>query len=121
MSEIKNEVSKTNATNQVVEYTGLTGDKIELSPSVVKGALTKNNEYITDDDVFMFMEVCKFQKLNPFIGEAYLVKYDKDASKPAQMVVSKEALLKRAELQETYDGLEEGIVVEDSQGNFHDL
>jgi phage recombination protein Bet len=76
---------------------------------------------ITSDDVRMhicpqanakevayFMELCRAQRLNPFLNEAYLVKFQ---GKPAQIMVSHKALVKRAEQHPEYDGMEHGVVV----------
>lgn len=76
---------------------------------------------ITSDDVRMhicpqasakevayFMELCRAQRLNPFLNEAYLVKFQ---GKPAQIMVAHKALVKRAENHPEYDGMEHGVVV----------
>jgi phage recombination protein Bet len=57
----------------------------------------------------MFINLCKYQKLNPFLNEAYLVKFGQQA---AQIIVSKEAFMKRAENHPKYEGFEAGIIVE---------
>ena len=70
----------------------------------------------------MFISICKYNQLNPFLNEAYLIKF---GSNPAQMIVSKEALMKRAEANPSYDGLEAGLIllrnneVIEVEGNFH--
>ena len=57
----------------------------------------------------MYMNLCQYQKLNPFLNEAYLIKF---GNSPAQIVVSKEAFMKRAEQHEEYLGFEAGIIYE---------
>src|SRR5699024_12758212 len=57
----------------------------------------------------MFINLCRYQKLNPFLNEAYLVKF---GEQPAQIIVSKEAFMKRAENHPQYEGFEAGIIVE---------
>lgn len=59
-------------------------------------------------EVAYFMELCRAQRLNPFLNEAYLVKFQ---GKPAQIMVAHKALVKRAEAHEQYDGMEHGVVV----------
>lgn len=55
------------------------------------------------------MKTCQAQKLNPFAqGEAYLIKFGSD---PAQMVVGKDAYMRRAEENPAYRGHKSGIVV----------
>ena len=53
-------------------------------------------------------------KLNPFLREAYLIKYDSKV--PAQLVVGKDAILKRAVLNQNYDGMESGIIIQKENG-----
>ena len=84
------------------------GQQVQLSRTIVRNYLTKGNGNVPDADIVQFIQICKFNQLNPFLGEAYLVKYD---GSPAQMVVSKEALMKRAEANEHYQGFEAGIIV----------
>jgi phage recombination protein Bet len=57
----------------------------------------------------MFINLCRYQKLNPFLNEAYLVKF---GDQPAQIITSKEAFMKRAEAHPKYQGFEAGIIVE---------
>ena len=57
----------------------------------------------------MFTELCKVRKINPFIREAYLIKYSN--KQPASIVVGKDAILKRAVLNDQYDGMKSGIII----------
>lgn len=82
---------------------------VQLSPSMVRNYLTKGNGQVTDQEVVMFINLCKFQRLNPFLNEAYLIKYGK--SSPASIVTSKEAFMKRADSNPHYKGLKAGCVV----------
>ena len=84
------------------------GQEIKLSYATVRNFLTKGGGQVTDQDLVQFISICKYNQLNPFLNEAYLVKY---GSSPAQMVVSKEALMKRAEQCNTYEGLQAGVIV----------
>lgn len=68
---------------------------------------------ITDQEVMMFLEMCKAQKLNPFIGEAYLVKYGNQA---AQRITGKDVFIKRAAESPIFDGMRAGIVVVNRKG-----
>ncbi len=84
------------------------GQDVKLSYQIVRDFLTKGNGLVTDQDLVQFISICKYNQLNPFLNEAYLVKF---GSQPAQMIVSKEALMKRAEVCETYEGFKGGIIV----------
>lgn len=85
------------------------GEEVKLSGNMVKQYLVSGNGNVTDQEVVMFLQLAKYQKLNPFLNEAYLVKF---GSQPAQIIVSKEAFMKRAENHPQYDGMKAGIVVE---------
>jgi hypothetical protein len=71
-------------------YATDTGE-IKLSPAVVKNYLVSGSGKVSDQEVMMFIALCKFQKLNPFLREAYLIKF---GSSPATMVVGKEVFTK---------------------------
>lgn len=84
------------------------GQEVKLSFEIVRNYLTKGNSNVTEADLVQFISICKFNQLNPFLNEAYLVKY---GNQPAQMITSKEALFKRAESVEEYQGIRAGIIV----------
>lgn len=84
------------------------GQDVKLSYQIVRDYLVKGGGNVSDQDLVQFISICKFNQLNPFLNEAYLVKF---GTTPAQMVVSKEALLKRADACPNYAGMESGIIV----------
>lgn len=59
------------------------------------------------------MAIVKNRNLNPFTKEVYFIKY---GNNPAQIVVSKDAFMKRAEQNPNYDGFESGVIYEDEKG-----
>lgn len=67
-----------------------------------------DNENVTQREVKMFVELCKAHKLNPFIKEAYLVKY---GTNPAALVVGKDVFTKRAQRNPRFKGMQAGIFV----------
>ena len=83
---------------------------VDLEFQTVKNYLVRGQaDKITDQEVILFMKTCQAQKLNPFAqGEAYLIKFGSD---PAQMVVGKDAYMRRAEENPAYRGHKSGIVV----------
>ena len=87
----------------------VSGEKIELEPQTVKNYLVRGNGNVTDQEILMFMNLCQYQKLNPMINEAYLIKF---GQQPAQIIVSKEAFMKRAEAHDEFEGFEAGIIYE---------
>lgn len=86
------------------------GQEVKLSPSIVQQFITKGNVNITQQEAVNFMQLCKYSELNPFLNEAYLIKYSND--RPADMIVSKEAIMKRANRQPDYNGFKAGVIVE---------
>lgn len=84
------------------------GQDVKLSYTIVRNFLTKGNGQVSDQDLTQFISICKYNQLNPFLNEAYLVKF---GTQPAQMIVSKEALMKRAEACENYEGIQAGVIV----------
>lgn len=85
------------------------GMEVTLTPSVVRNYLVSGDkERVTMQEVAMFINLCKFSGLNPWLKEAYCIKY---GNEPATMVVSKEAFLKRGENNPAYDGIDSGIIV----------
>lgn len=89
-------------------------DDVTLSPDIVRSYLVSGNGRVTDQEVTFFIHLCRGMRLNPFLKEAYLIKYsDKQV---AQTVVSKEAFLKRAEHSEEFDGYDAGIIIFNSEG-----
>ena len=85
------------------------GEEVKLTGNTIKNYLVRGNGDVSDQEVVMFTNLCKYQKLNPFLNEAYLVKF---GNQPAQIIVSKEAFMKRAENHPAYQGFKAGIIVE---------
>lgn len=107
---MSNEITTTVASKERGKVTyKVAGQDVTLSYDIVRNFLTKGNGNVTDSDLTQFISICKYNQLNPFLGEAYLVKY---GNSPASMIVSKEALFKRAEGNEAYEGIQAGIIVQ---------
>ena len=84
-------------------------DEIKLTPKIVQEYIVGTNAQITMQEFKLFTELCKVRKLNPFLREAYLIKYSD--KQPASIVVGKDAIVKRAVLNPNFNGLESGILV----------
>lgn len=91
-----------------VEYE-VNGETVKLSGSIIKQYLTSGSGKVSDQEVVMFLNLCRFQHLNPFLNEAYLVKF---GTAPASIIVSKEAFMKRAENNPHYRGFKAGVIVQ---------
>lgn len=86
-----------------------------LTADTVRNYLTSGNGKVSDQEVIMFIELCKAQNLNPFVRDAYLVKMG-DAY-PAQIIVGKDVFIKRASEHHNFNGMKAGIVVLDKNGD----
>jgi len=69
----------------------------------------------SEPEAFMFLKLCQARNLNPFTNEAYLVKYGGKAN----MVVGKEAFMRKAELHPKYRGFKAGVIVKGNEGISH--
>lgn len=85
------------------------GEQIKLTPSIVQNYIVGTDAQITMPEFKFFTSLCKARGLNPFLKEAYCIKYGKN---PAQIVVGKDAVLKRAIQNPNYDGMESGVIVQ---------
>lgn len=113
---IKNSLAKTNQASDIISYDA-NGETVKLSKTMVKSYLVNGNGAVTDQEVVMFLSLCKFQHLNPFLREAYLIKY---GNSPATVVVGKDVLLKRAMRSEKFGGLSAGVIVVNSNGEIEE-
>lgn len=90
------------------------GQEITLNAGIIKRYLVSGDaDKVTDQEVLLFAKLCQYQGLNPFLREAYLVKY---GSSPAQTITSKAALEKRAARCKDYRGFEAGIIIRRPDG-----
>ena len=110
---VNNKLIKSKESNEQVVVYEVNGMEVKLTPNTVRNYLVSGNkEAVTIQEVAMFINLCKFSKLNPWVKEAYCIKY---GNEPATMVVGKEAFQKRAEANPNYDGSEAGIIVVDNE------
>lgn len=101
---------------QLATYT-LEGGQV-LTADTVRNYLTSGNGKVSDQEVLMFIELCKAQNLNPFVRDAYLVKMGD--SYPAQIIVGKDVFIKRASEHPNFNGMRAGIVVLDKNGQMQE-
>ena len=86
--------------DEIVKYQWQ-NEEIVLNKNDVKN-LISTSVNVTDKEIQLFMMLCKYQQLNPFIREAYLIKY---GTSPAQFVTGVEVFTKRAEGCKEFDGV----------------
>jgi phage recombination protein Bet len=109
---VSNSLVKSQDDRMTVKY-DVNGQEIKLSPAIIKKYLVSGEGKVSDEEVMMFLTLCKYQKLNPFLREAYLIKYGNES---ATIVTGKEVFTKRANRNESYDGHEAGIIVLSKDG-----
>ena len=110
---VSNSLISKKANDKVVEFE-VNGQTVKLSPAIIRNYLVNGNGNVSDQEVVMFLNLCKFNRLNPFLREAYLIKY---GSSPATMVVGKDAITKRAMRNPNYEGQQAGVVVLNEDGS----
>ena len=94
------------------------GTKVTLSPEIVRNYLVSGDkERVTMQEVVMFINLCRYNGLNPWLREAYCIKY---GNEPATIVPSKDAFMKRAEMSAQFDGYKAGVVVCDEESGVVD-
>lgn len=94
----------------VVAYRARDGQTIKLSPSIIKNFLVSGYpDLVTNQELYMYMGVCKSRGLNPFIKDCYLIKYNSKDN--AAIIVSIDYYRKRARAQQDCQGWKTGIVV----------
>lgn len=103
-------MSNTAEKNELAVIYEVDGQEVKLTPSIVQNYIVgNNNAQITMPEFKFFTELCKARKLNPFLKEAYCIKY---GNNPAQIVVGKDAVLKRAIRNSDYNGMQSGVIVQ---------
>lgn len=108
MAALQNKLQKAPEQERGVTEYECGGQMVKISPSLIRKYLVNGNGEVTDQEVMMFLSLCKFQKLNPFLREAYLIKY---GNQDATIVTGKDAFMKRAMRNPRYAGHEAGVVV----------
>lgn len=70
----------------------------------------------TPQEAMIFLKLCQARDINPFLKEAYLIKYK--PSDPASMVVARDYFTRKADEYPQYDGYEAGIIIKKEDGSF---
>nr|DAR54910.1 MAG TPA: RecT protein [Caudoviricetes sp.] len=89
------------------------GEIITLDKKTVEQYLTNGVE-LTTSEYTMFFQLCKVYKANPFLKEAYPIKY---GSSPATIVLDYKVLQQMADDNPHYRGMATGVLVVDKNGN----
>lgn len=99
----------------LVSYKARDGQMIDLSFDTVRKFLVSGRpEYVTDQEIFMYMGMCRARGLNPFKRDCYLVKYTQNDT--AAIIVSIDYYRSRAAAQENCQGWQAGPIVMKKDG-----
>lgn len=102
--------------SEIVKYKLDNGDEMELTQEkVIQHMISGNSRGVTPTEILTFMQLCKAHRLNPFLKEAYLVKY---GDSPATIITGKDAFTKRAQANPRFRGMEAGVTV-NNNGTMH--
>jgi phage recombination protein Bet len=99
----------------LVEYETTNG-MVKLNPTIVRKYLVHGKaELVTDTEVIMYMQLCRYLGMNPFLPDCYLIKYS--SSEPATTVTAKDWFMKKAASIKDCEGYNAGIIVRYKKGN----
>jgi phage recombination protein Bet len=86
---------------------------VELSPDIVRNNLAAGAN-ITNEEIHNFIQLCIFRRLNPFLGQAHIVKFGGKNAK-AQLITSKDVFISRMNNHPKCKGWNSGIIVLNKQ------
>lgn len=107
-----------------VSYRAFNSDvMVTLTLDLIQKTLTKptkSGKEPTRNDCLRFMMLCRARELNPFEGDAFLVGYDTQNGPEFSLITAHQALLKRAEANPDFGGLESGVLAQRKDGSIHE-
>lgn len=109
---VSNTLQKKAATDLMAFEYDSNGEKVKLSPATVRNYLVNGGGNVSDQEVMMYLTLCRYQHLNPFLKEVYLIKY---GSSPATIVTGKDLFIKRANRNPKFAGKKAGIIVQNKE------
>lgn len=102
--------------DNAVEYVPLAeSESIRITVGMVKNMLairSRSGAEPLPRDVMTYMMLCKSRRLNPFVGDAYLLGYDTKDGTKWSLITAVQALRKRAEAHPDFDGCQRGVIIE---------
>ncbi len=111
--QVQNNLANRNQEEQVTKFM-VGDDEVKLSARIIRENLVSGGGNVTNQEIVYFIHLCRAMGLNPFIKDAYLIKY---GDQPAQTVTSIAAIQKRAEQSQDFDGYQAGIILVKEDGN----
>jgi phage recombination protein Bet len=110
MKEQMTQLATQDTKTPVVRYETERGE-VALSVDFVRSYFCKE---ASPTEAFAFIRLCQYHRLNPFLREAYLVKYGERDS--AQFIVGYQAWTQRAEKDPNYKGFRAGLILAKQDG-----
>jgi len=100
-------------------YEMANGEEMKLTMNMVRRFLVQGRaEFVTESELMYFMHECKARKLNPFLRQAWLIKYSQnDNAQILESIHHKRAKARRAA---DCKGWRKGIIVKTKDGEIHD-
>ena len=95
----------------VIRYNSIRGEEVALSLQFVRDHFCAN---ATNDEALAFIRFCEAHQLNPFLRDAYLIKYD--PKEGAQMVVGYQVWIQKAVTQKDFKGSVQGLIIKGENG-----
>lgn len=91
-------------------------EKIKLSLNIIRNYVAepgKGGELPDERQSMKFLMLCKSRKLNPFEGDAFMIPFWSSSKNRYDwsLITAQAAFLKRAEVNQEYDGKESGIII----------
>ena len=80
---------------------------------------TKSGQRPSEGDCLRFANLCKGRELNPWTGDCFMIGYDSQGGANFELITAYQALLKRAERSDKFDGLEGGVTIKTADGLEH--
>jgi phage recombination protein Bet len=79
---------------------------VQLSLDIVRNVIAKGKDF-TEMEIYSFIKLCQYQRLNPFLGEAHLIKFGDNV----QMVVGIDVFTNRLDEHPLCEGWKAGLIL----------
>jgi phage recombination protein Bet len=79
---------------------------VQLSLDIVRNVIAKGKDF-TEMEIYSFIKLCQYQRLNPFLGEAHLIKFGDNV----QMVVGIDVFTNRLDEHPMCEGWTAGLIL----------
>jgi phage recombination protein Bet len=99
----------------IEKYRSRDGQDVTLTPDFIKRYLVSGKpQYVTMQELYYYMVLCRSRGMNPGIKDCYLVKYNEND--PAAIITSIDYYRKRAKARDDCQGWKSGVIVQTKDG-----